>query len=139
MKKREGFRKAFDNFNAKKIVNYTEKKLEELRNNPAIIRNKLKISATITNAQAFLDIQQEFGSFDKYIWGFVGGKTMVNKRKKMSDIVTYTKESDAMSKDLKKRGFKFVGTTICYAFMQAAGLVNDHTTDCFRYNELTNG
>ena len=139
MKKREGFRKAFDNFNAKKIVNYTEEKLEELQNNPEIIRNKLKISATITNAQAFLDIQQEFGSFDKYIWGFVGGKTMVNKRKKMSDIVTYTKESDAMSKDLKKQGFKFVGTTICYAFMQAAGLVNDHTTDCFRYNELTNG
>lgn len=139
MKKREGFREAFDNFNAKKIVNYTEKKLKELRNNPEIIRNKLKISATITNAQAFLDIQQEFGSFDKYIWGFVGGKTMVNKRKKMSDFVTYTKESDAMSKDFKKRGFKFVGTTICYAFMQAAGLVNDHTTDCFRYNELTNG
>ena len=139
MKKREGFREAFDNFEAKKIVNYTEKKLEELRNNPAIIRNKLKISATVTNAQAFLDIKQEFGSFDKYIWGFVGGKTMVNKRKKMSDIVTYTKESDAMSKDLKKQGFKFIGTTICYAFMQAAGLVNDHTTDCFRYNELTNG
>ena len=137
--KRCNFRKAFDNFNAKKIVNYTEQKLEALRNAAGIIRNKLKISATVTNAQAFLDIQKEFSSFDKYIWGFVGGKTIVNTRKKMSDIVTSTKESDIMSKDLKKRSCKFVGTTICYAFMQAAGLVNDHTVDCFRYNELTNG
>lgn len=139
LNKREGFRKALDNFSAEKIVNYTEKKIEELMNNSEIVRNKLKINATITNAQAYLDIQEEFGSFDKYIWSFVGGKTITNERKNMGEIVAYTKESDAMSKDLKKRGFKFVGTTICYAFMQAAGLVNDHAVDCFRYKELADG
>ena len=139
LNKREGFRKAFDNFNPEKIAKYKINRIQELENNPEIIRNKLKIAATVTNAQAFLDIQKEFGSFDKYIWQFVGGKTITNERKNMGEIVASTKESDEMSKDLKKRGFKFVGTTICYAFMQAAGLVNDHTVDCFRYKELTNG
>ena len=136
LNKRENFREAFDHFNPNEIAIYDEKKIEELLNNKGIIRNKLKIRSTITNAQKFLEVQQEFGSFDAYIWKFTGGKTIVNQWKKSSQVPASTPESDAMSNDLKKRGFKFVGTTICYAFMQAAGIVNDHLTHCFRYDEV---
>lgn len=136
LKKRENFRKAFDNFNYMMIAKYTEKKENELMRNKGIIRNRLKIKAAITNAQNFIKIQEEFGSFDKYIWQFTNYQTIKNKWKTLKEIPTSTPESDAMSKDLKKRGFKFVGTTICYAFMQAAGMVNDHETICFRYNEV---
>jgi len=134
--KRENFRKAFDNFDAKKISKYTEKKVQELLQDEGIIRNKLKVRATITNAIAFLDTQKEYGSFDKYIWQFTNYKTIKNIWNTLSNIPATSPESDAMSKDLKKRGFKFVGSTICYAFMQAAGMVNDHTINCFRYNEV---
>jgi len=127
---------AFDNFDYKKIAKYNEKKVARLLDDAGIIRNKLKIRATITNAKAFIEIQKEFGSFDSYIWQFVNGKTIQNKWRTMKEIPAKTKESDAMSADLKKRGFKFTGTTICYAFMQAAGLVNDHVVDCFRYKEV---
>ena len=133
LKRRKTYRKAFDNFNVKKIVRYTEKDVKRLLNDKGIIRNKLKVRSTILNAQLFLEIQKEFGSFDKYIWKFVNYKTIKNKFKKLSDILATTKESDTMSKDLKKRGFKFVGSTICYAFMQSIGMVNDHTVNCFRY------
>jgi DNA-3-methyladenine glycosylase I len=136
LKKRENFRKAFDNFDFEKIARYTEKKIEKLRNDAGIIRNKLKISATVTNAQAFITVRKEFGSFDKYIWSFTSGKPKINKWKTMSELPAKSEESDAMSKDLKKRGFKFIGSTICYAFMQAAGMVNDHATSCFRYKEI---
>ena len=136
LKKRENFRAAMDGFDANKIAGYGEEKVSELLQNKGIIRNQLKIRSTINNAKLFLEIQNEFGSFDKYIWQFTGGTTIVNSWKKMDEIPVSTKESDAMSKDLKKRGFKFVGTTICYAFMQAAGMVNDHLVDCFRYNEV---
>ncbi len=136
LQKREGYRKAFDNFDAIKISRYSENKIARLLDNPGIVRNRLKIRAAITNAKAFLAVQKEFGSFDRYIWGFTGGKPIRNARPKMNDIPTHTPESDAMSKDLRKRGFKFVGTTICYAFMQATGLVNDHVMDCFRYKDL---
>lgn len=136
LKKRENFRKAFDNFNYVKIAKYNEKKYNKLLNDAGIIRNKLKIKAAITNAKIFIDIQKEFGSFDKYIWGFVNGKAIQNRWKTMKEIPAKTAESDLMSKDLKKRGFKFVGSTICYAFMQAAGLVNDHVVDCYRYKEI---
>ncbi len=138
LNKRENFREAFDGFNATKIAKYGEEKVEELLQNKGIIRNKLKIYSTISNAALFLKVQKEFGSFDSYIWQFTGGATIVNSWKSMNEIPVSTPESDAMSKDLKKRGFKFVGTTICYAFMQAAGMVNDHTIDCFRYNEVGN-
>ncbi len=134
--KRENFRKAFDSFDYRKIAKYEQKKIEELLQNKGIIRNKLKINATITNAIAFINVQKEFGSFDKYIWGFTGGKTKINAWEEMSEIPATSKESDAMSKDLKKRGFKFVGSTICYAFMQASGMVNDHVVSCFRYKEV---
>lgn len=133
LRKRENYRKAFDNFDAKKIVKYDKKKVMKLLKNEGIIRNRLKIAAVISNAKAFLQIQKEFGSFDLYIWQFVGGKPIVNKRLSIKDIPASTPESDAMSKDLKKRGFKFVGSTICYAFMQAVGMVNDHEVKCFRY------
>ena len=136
LNKRENFRKAFDNFDPEIIANYDEKKIESLLIDAGIIRNKLKIRTTINNAQLFLETQKEYGTFDKYIWQFTGGKTIINKCRKPGDIPVSTKESDAMSNDLKKRGFKFVGTTICYAFMQAAGMVNDHLVDCFRYNEV---
>ena len=129
--KRENFREAFDDFQPKIIAKYDEKKFDELVQNAGIIRNKLKIKATITNAQEFLKVQSEFGNFDKYIWQFTNRKTIVNRWEKDSEIPTTSKESDAMSKDLKKRGFKFVGSTICYAFMQAAGMVNDHIESCF--------
>ena len=136
LKKRKNFQKAFNNFDYKKIANYKSKDVQRLLNDEGIIRNRLKIAASIINAQKFLEVQNEFGSFDKYIWQFVGGKTERNRIKKLTDFPTTTKESDAMSKDLQARGFKFVGSTICYAYMQAAGLVNDHTVDCFRFNSL---
>jgi DNA-3-methyladenine glycosylase I len=136
LKKRDSYRKAFDNFDAKKIAKYDEKKVEALLLNEGIIRNRLKVNAAITNAKAFLDVQEEFGSFDKYIWQFTGGKAIVNRFESMKGLPAKTAESDAMSKDLLKRGFKFVGSTICYAFMQATGMVNDHLTDCFKYKQL---
>ena len=136
LKKRENFRKAFDNFEYKKIACYGEKKVQELLEDKGIIRNMLKIRATISNSKAVLKIQKEFGSFNAYIWNFVNNKTIKNSYKKLEEIPAKSKESDQMSKDLKKRGFKFVGSTICYAFMQAAGLVNDHEISCFRYNEV---
>jgi DNA-3-methyladenine glycosylase I len=136
LKKRENYRKAFDNFDAKKIARYDAKKAAELMADAGIVRNRLKIAATIRNAEAFLKVQKEFGTFDHYIWQFVGGKPIVNRRKSMRDVPARTAESDAMSKDLLKRGFRFVGSTICYAFMQAVGMVNDHTIDCFRHREL---
>ena len=136
LKKRENFKKAFDNFDYNKIAEYKNDKVEELMNNAGIIRNKLKINATINNAQAFLKVQKEFGTFDKYIWQFVNHKTIINSFKTWKEIPVTSKESDTMSKDLKKRGFKFVGSTICYAFMQAAGMVNDHEITCFRYKEI---
>ena len=136
LRKRENYRKAFDKFNPKKVVKYDEKKIAELLENPGIIRNKLKVKSAVTNAQAFLKVQKEFGSFDKYIWQFVNYKTIVNKWKSLKELPATSKESDAMSKDLKKRGFNFVGSTICYAYMQAAGMVNDHIKSCFRYKEV---
>ena len=136
LRKRENFRIAFDNFDYNKIVNYNENKFEELLNNAGIIRNKLKIRATIINAQAFINIQKEFGSFSKYIWGFVNHKPIKNKWKSMNDVPATTEISDKLSKDLKKRGFKFVGSTVIYAHMQATGMVNDHVTSCFRSQEL---
>ena len=136
LNKRENYRKAFDNFDVNKISKYTDKDKKRLLNDEGIIRNRLKIDATILNSQKFLEVQKEFGSFDKYIWSFVNQKTIVGKFKSWKNILATTKESDAMSKDLKERGFKFVGSTICYAFMEAVGMVNDHTLDCFRYNEL---
>ena len=136
LRKRENYRKAFDNFNVNKVARYTEKRIEKLLLNPGIIRNRLKVRSTVTNAKVFIEVQKEFGSFDKYIWQFVNGKPIVNKWKKMSELPATSKVSDALSKDLKKRGFKFVGSTIMYAHMQAIGMVNDHTTDCFRYKEL---
>ena len=137
LNKRENFRKAFDNFEPEVIAEYSEGKIESLLQDAGIIRNKLKVSATVTNAQKFLEIQNEFGSFDKYIWQFTNGKTKVNRWKILEDIPASSEESDQMSKDLKKRGFKFVGTTICYAFMQAAGMVNDHIVYCHRYKEIS--
>jgi DNA-3-methyladenine glycosylase I len=136
LNKRENFRKAFDNFEPAVIAEYGEGKIESLLQDPGIIRNRLKVRAAVTNACAFLKVQDEFGSFDQYIWQFTGGKPLVNSWKKLGEMPASTDESDAMSKDLKKRGFKFVGTTICYAFMQAAGMVNDHIMDCFRHKEL---
>ncbi len=136
LKKRQNYRQAFDHFNPQKIARYDSRRINQLLSNPGIIRNKLKIEATVQNARAFLSIQDEFGSFDAYIWRFVGGRTRKNSWKTLSEVPAYSDESRAMSNDLKKRGFKFVGPTICYAFMQAAGMVNDHTLDCFRYNEV---
>ncbi|MCU0373073.1 MAG: DNA-3-methyladenine glycosylase I [Ignavibacteria bacterium] len=134
--KRDNFRKAFDNFDPVKISKYGDRKIQSLLNDAGIIRNRLKVNAAVTNAKAFLKVQKEFGTFDNYIWQFTGGKTIVNKWKTIKEIPAKTKESDAMSKDLLNRGFKFVGSTICYAFMQAAGMVNDHITACFRYKEV---
>ena len=135
LKKREGYREAFDQFDSKKISKYTAFKIEALLQNPNIVRNKLKVNSIVLNARLFLEVQKEFGSFDKYIWQFTDGKTIQNRYRKMADLPANTAKSDAMSQALKKRGFKFIGTTICYAFMQAVGMVNDHTTDCFRYKE----
>ena len=136
LRKRESYRKAFDNFNPEKVAKYSAKRVEKLLKNEGIIRNRLKINAAVRNAKSFLEIQKEFGSFDEYIWQFVNGKPKINRWKNLKDVPARTSESDLMSQDLKKRGFKFAGSTICYAFMQATGMVNDHTTDCFRYNEL---
>ena len=136
LKKRENFRKAFDNFNYAIIANYGQSKINELMDNAGIIRNRLKIIATISNAKAFMKVQNEFGSFSKYIWGFTGGKPVVNRFKDMNELPAKTELSDKISKDLKMRGFKFVGSTVVYAHMQATGMVNDHVTRCFRYSEL---
>jgi DNA-3-methyladenine glycosylase I len=137
LNKREGFRNAFSNFEVEKIAQFTPEQMEKLRDDKSIIRNKLKIKATVTNAQAFMCIQKEFGSFNKYIWDFVGGKPIENQFKTMKEVPAKTGLSDALSKDLYARGFKFVGSTICYAFMQAAGLVNDHRIGCYRHREIT--
>ena len=134
LNKRQGYLELFDNFDIEKVAAYDDAKIAEILQNPAIVRNKLKVNSTVTNAQRIIEIQKEFGSFDAYIWQFVGGKPKVNHWKSQSEVPASTAESDAMSKDLKKRGFKFIGTTICYAMMQATGMVNDHTTDCFRYD-----
>ena len=136
LKRRKTYRKAFDNFDFVKISKYTDKDVKRLLNDKGIIRNRLKVLATINNAKKFLEVRKEFGSFDKYIWGFVDYKQKVNKFRKLSDFPSKTGISDEMSKDLKKRGFKFVGSTICYAFMQAVGLVNDHEVSCFRYKQV---
>jgi DNA-3-methyladenine glycosylase I len=135
LNKRENYRKAFANFDPKKVAKFDAKKQRLLLKNPGIVRNRLKIAATIQNAKAFLAVQKEFGSFDAYVWRFVGGKPIVNSWKSKK-VPAFTAESDAMSKNLKLRGFKFVGSTICYAFMQATGMVNDHAGDCFRYCEI---
>lgn len=135
--KRENFRNAFHQFDAKKVAAMTEKDVEKLMQNAGIIRNGSKIRAAISNAKLFLEIQQEMGSFSQYLWSFVDGKTIVNKPDNITAVVATSPESDAMSKALKKRGFKFVGSTVCYAHMQATGMVNDHLTDCFRFKELT--
>lgn len=137
LRKRENFRKAFHGFDSTVIARYSNKNVKRLLDDPGIIRNRLKIEATIINAKKFLEVQNEFGSFHRYIWQFTGGKPIKHKFKSSSEIPSTTAESDAMSRDLRKRGFKFVGSTICYAFMQAAGMVNDHTIDCFRYRALS--
>jgi DNA-3-methyladenine glycosylase I len=136
LKKREAYRQAFDGFDPTKVAAYDDAKVAELLANPGIVRNRLKIAAAITNAQAFIRIQAEFGSFDAYVWRFVGGRPRQNAWRQMRELPATSPESDALSKDLIRRGFKFVGSTICYAFMQAVGMVNDHTTDCFRYAQL---
>jgi DNA-3-methyladenine glycosylase I len=136
LRKRENYRRAFDDFDAAKIARYDERKCAELLSNENIVRNRLKIASTVRNANNFLKVQKEFGSFDSYIWRFVGGAPIVNSWRDLSEVPAKTIVSDEMSKDLKKRGFNFVGSTICYAFMQACGLVNDHLTDCFRHDEV---
>ncbi|MCP4178481.1 MAG: DNA-3-methyladenine glycosylase I [bacterium] len=136
LKKRENYRLAFDNFDPQKVAGFDDRKVLSLLQNAGIIRNKLKITAAINNAKLFLDIQNKFGSFDKYIWGFVDGSPKVNKFQKLEAIPAKTKESEALSKDLKQKGFKFLGPTICYAHMQATGMVNDHIESCFRYREI---
>jgi DNA-3-methyladenine glycosylase I len=137
LRKRENYRRAFDGFDAAKIARYDKRKVRALMADAGIVRNRLKIAATITNAQAFLEAQKEYGSFDRYIWEFVGGKPRQNSRRHSKQVPARTTESDAMSKALKKRGFRFVGSTICYAFMQATGMVNDHAIDCFRRGEIS--
>ena len=136
LRKRENYRKAFDNFDAEKIASYDEKKIAELLQNEGIVRNRLKIASTVQNAKSYLKISDEFDSFDSYIWQFVNGKPIKNAWKNLSEVPAKTSVSDAMSKDLKRRGFNFVGSTIIYAFMQACGLVNDHLVSCFRYKEV---
>jgi DNA-3-methyladenine glycosylase I len=136
LKKRENYRVAFGHFHARKVAAYDRRKVKQLLADPGIIRNRLKIAAAIQNAKSFLAVQKEFGAFDTYVWRFVGGRPQPNTRRTMQEIPARTAESEAMSKDLLKRGFKFVGPTICYAFMQAVGLVNDHTVDCFRHQEI---
>jgi DNA-3-methyladenine glycosylase I len=136
LKKREHYRRVFDNFDAKKVARYNAQKVRQLLGDPGIVRNRLKIAAAIQNATAFLEVQKEFGSFDVYLWPFVGGKPKQNAWRSIKVVPARTPESEALSKDLLKRGFKFVGSTICYAMMQAIGMVNDHTVDCFRYREV---
>ena len=133
MRGREGYREAFADFDAEKVARFTRKRIDALLANPAIVRNRLKVESAVTNAQAFLKVQEEFGSFSKYIWGFVDGTPIQNKFRKDSDVPATSPQSDALSKDLKKRGFRFVGSTIVYAHMQATGLVNDHVLGCFRH------
>lgn len=135
LKKRDNYRELFDDFDIEKIARYKQRKVESLLKNPAIIRNRLKVESTITNARAVIELQQEFGSFDTYIWQFTGGKPLVNRWQSHHEIPAFTELSDTMSKNLKSRGFRFVGSTICYALMQATGMVNDHTVDCFRYHQ----
>jgi DNA-3-methyladenine glycosylase I len=139
LKKREAYRLAFSNFDAKKIARYDQDKVEKLLQNPGIIRNRLKINSTIENAKSFLKINEEYNNFSDFIWDFVDGKPVINKWKNTKQVPSKTHVSDRVSKELKKRGFKFVGSTICYAFMQAVGMVNDHVTDCFRHKELSSG
>jgi DNA-3-methyladenine glycosylase I len=136
LQKRKNYIDAFDHFDVVKVSEYSETKINQLLNNPGIIRNKLKITASIENAKRFIETQKEYGSFDRYIWSFVGGKSINNKWKAMSDIPSTSKESIEMSKSLKKKGYKFVGPTICYAYMQSAGMVNDHIVSCFRHSEV---
>jgi DNA-3-methyladenine glycosylase I len=136
LRKRENYRAAFDGFDPERVAQYDERKMTELLTNPGIVRNRLKVQAAVQNARSFLAVQAELGSFDRYIWSFVGGKPIVNAWQAIESVPAETAESQAMSKDLRQRGFKFVGSTICYALMQACGLVNDHTTDCFRYQEI---
>ncbi len=137
LKKRENYRMAFSGFDPRKVAGYGERKIESLLGNPGIVRNRLKVRSTVVNAKAFLAVQKEFGSFDAYLWEFVGGKPRVNRWKRVADIPAVTAEAEALSKDMKRRGFKFAGPTICYAFMQAVGLVNDHTVDCYSHAQLT--
>ncbi|MGD8806237.1 MAG: DNA-3-methyladenine glycosylase I [Chloroflexota bacterium] len=136
LRKRDNYRLAFDNFDPAKVAQYDDTKIEELLKNPGIIRNRQKVNSAVKNARAFLNVQEEFGSFDAYIWGFVNGKPVQNSWQSMSELPAKTELSEVISKDLKKRGFSFVGPTIVYAFMQAVGMVNDHTVDCFRYPEI---
>lgn len=138
LKRRDGYREAFTEFDPKKVAQFDETKVQELMANEGIVRHELKIRSAISNARHFMEIQNKFGRFDKYVWQFVGGEPIVNHRESMQQVPANTEVSDALSKDLKKRGFKFVGSTIMYAYMQACGLVMDHTTDCFRYQELLN-
>ena len=136
LKKRPEYRRAFDNFKPSKVAGYNTKKIKDLLTNPGIVRNRLKVNAAVTNAQAYLQVQDEFGSFDGFIWQFVDGRPIVNQWSRLEDIPAETEASRSMSRELKRRGFKFVGPTICYAFMQAVGMVNDHLTSCFRYREI---
>src|SRR6266851_3680037 len=136
LRKRDNYRTAFDDFDAQKISRYSQRKMDSLMGNEGIVRNRLKILSVVKNAKAFLQVQSEFGSFDRYVWQFVGGKPRGNARKSLSGVPSRTAESDALSKDLKQRGFTFVGSTICYAFMQAVGMVNDHAVTCFRFREV---
>jgi DNA-3-methyladenine glycosylase I len=138
LKKRAAYRKAFSDFNPAAVAKFGAARIERLLANPGIVRNRLKVQSAVTNAKAFLAVQQEFGSFDAYVWRFVAGTPRQNRRRTLSQLPARTEESDALSTDLLRRGFKFVGSTICYAFMQAVGMVNDHTIDCFRYNEVRN-
>jgi DNA-3-methyladenine glycosylase I len=137
LKKRESYRRAFHHFDPARVARFTAKLVERLLDDPGIVRHRGKIESTISNAKAFIEVQREFGSFDRYVWQFVGGSPRVNNWHTLRDIPAHTAESDALSKDLKKRGFRFVGSTICYAFMQAVGMVNDHTVECFRHSQLT--
>ena len=137
LRKRDAYRQAFEHFDVARVARFTAARVEKLMANPAIVRNRLKIESTITNARAFLRVVEEEGSFDRYVWRFVEGKPLDNHRQRHADIPARTPESDALSRDLQKRGFRFVGSTICYAFMQAVGMVNDHTVDCFRHGELS--
>lgn len=139
LRKREHYRRAFDDFDAAKVARYSEKKIARLLADEGIVRNRLKIGSAVSNAQAFLATQAEFGTFDNYIWQFVGGSPKPNRWRTLSEVPASTPESDAMSKDLRKRGFRFVGSTICYAFMQATGMVNDHVVDCFRHRQIRDG
>jgi DNA-3-methyladenine glycosylase I len=137
LKKRENYRRAFDGFDPERVAHYTPARVDRLLADPGIVRHRGKIESTVSNARCFLNVQREFGTFDRYVWQFVGGAPRVNHRRTLGDVPARTAESDALSKDLKRRGFRFVGSTICYAFMQAVGMVNDHTTECFRYAEIT--